>query len=194
MKKRKLNFPENIDRNWTLFLDRDGVINKRIVDDYILEWKQFVFLPGVLTAIKNFSSIFGKVIIVTNQQGIGRNYMTENDLLKIHANMISEIEKTGGSIDAVYFSPYLKESKHFTRKPNVGMGLMAKKDFPSIDFKKSVMAGDSQSDMEFGHRLGMINVLINEDVKTAMQNHEIVSLYFKDLKSFSDYVIKFTDV
>lgn len=192
MKKPRKNFPENIDSSWTLFLDRDGVINKRFPDDYVLEWKQFEFLPGVLSALKNFSAIFGKIIIVTNQQGIGKGYMTEMDLLKIHSRMISEIEKNGAGIDAVYFSPYLKESNHYTRKPNVGMGLMAKKDFPSIDFKRSVMAGDSLSDMEFGHKLGMINVLINGDEKIVKEKMDVIDLYFADLTSFSQYLMKFT--
>lgn len=184
-----MNLLENIDKTWTLFLDRDGVINKRIINDYVLEWNQFEFNLGVLDALKKISTVFGKIIVVTNQQGIGKGYMAELDLMKIHANMISEIETHGGRIDAVYFSPFLKESNHHTRKPNVGMALMAKKDFPSIDFKKSVMAGDSQSDMEFGQRLGMINVLINEDKELGKQYHEIVSLHFPDLKAFSDFLL-----
>ncbi|MFH0865842.1 MAG: HAD-IIIA family hydrolase [Bacteroidota bacterium] len=189
MKKRSTNLSENIDKSWTLFLDRDGVINKRIVNDYVLEWNQFEFQDGALESMKIFSSVFGKIIVVTNQQGIGKGYMTEPDLLKIHANMISVIESKGGRIDAVYYSPFLKESNHLTRKPNIGLALMAKKDFPSIDFKKSVMAGDSHSDMEFGHRLGMINVLINEVPEIAIQNHEIVSMHFTDLKAFSDFLL-----
>jgi histidinol-phosphate phosphatase family protein len=189
MKKRRMNLLENIDNSWTLFLDRDGVINKRIIDNYVLEWNQFEFLPGTLEAMKIFSAVFGKIIIVTNQQGIGKGYMSEPDLMKIHANMISEIETHGGRIDAVYFSPNTKESNHHTRKPNVGMALMAKKDFPSIDFRKSVMAGDSQSDMEFGHRLGMVNVLIHENNEIAKQYHEIVTLHYTDLKAFSDFLL-----
>jgi histidinol-phosphate phosphatase family protein len=190
MKKPRKIFPEVIDRSWTLFLDRDGVINKRIADDYVLEWRQFEFLPGVLASLKNLSAVFGRIIIVTNQQGIGKGYMTENDLQEIHSAMISEIKKNGGGVDAVYFSPFLRETNHYTRKPNVGMGLMAKKDFPVIDFKKSVMAGDSLSDMEFGHRLRMINVLIVENNEITDQSSEIVSLRFDNLLSFSEYIIK----
>lgn len=190
MKKPVKSLPEDITRGWTLFLDRDGVINKRIANDYVLEWKQFEFLPGVLDALKKLSEIFERLVIVTNQQGIGKGYMTETDLLKIHSHMIAAIEEHGGKIDAIYFSPFLKESKHHTRKPNVGMGLKAKKDFPGIDFKKSVMAGDSQSDMEFGHKLGMINVLIREEKEIARHHHEIVSYNFPDLKAFADFLKK----
>jgi histidinol-phosphate phosphatase family protein len=190
MKRHRMNSLKNIDSNWTLFLDRDGVINKRIIDDYVLRWDQFEFLPGVLDAFKIFSSIFGKIIIVTNQQGIGKGYMTEAELLKIHSNMTSAINESAGKIDAVYFSPYLKESNHFTRKPNIGMALKAKKDFPLIDFKKSVMAGDSKSDMEFGHRLGMLNVYINASNKVALDNHKIVDMHFLNLKAFADNLMQ----
>jgi len=174
-----------IDKSWTLFLDRDGVINKQIVDDYVLTWRQFEFIPGVKGAIKILSSVFGKIIIVTNQQGIGRGLMTEKDLSEIHYNMIAEIEKHGGRIDAVYYAPYTPENNYMDRKPNVGMALKAKKDFPEINFKKSVMAGDSISDMEFGHRLGMINVLINKDKAILKKIPELINFAATDLNDFS---------
>lgn len=175
----------SIDKSWTLFLDRDGVINKQNVDDYVLTWGQFEFIPGVLEAIKILSSVFGKIIIVTNQQGIGRGLMTEKDLSEIHSNMIAEIEKHGGRIDAVYYAPYAPENNHLDRKPNVGMALKAKKDFPEINFKKSVMAGDSISDMEFGHRLGMINILISEDKTILKKVPKLINFVVRDLKDFS---------
>ena len=65
-----------IDRGWTLFLDRDGVINRRIVDDYVKSWDQFKFLPGVPDAIKRLAGVFGRIIVVSNQQGIGIGLMT----------------------------------------------------------------------------------------------------------------------
>jgi len=65
-----------IDKSWTLFLDRDGVINKKIDNDYVKAWEQFEFLPGVIEALKILSAKFGKIIIVTNQQGVGRQLMS----------------------------------------------------------------------------------------------------------------------
>src|SRR5512146_1139382 len=97
-----------IDKSWTLFLDRDGVINKRIPGGYVREWQHFEFLPGVKEAMKIFSGLFGHVIIVSNQQGIGKGIMTEKDLEEVHARMISEIERSGGRIDRIYHSPFLE--------------------------------------------------------------------------------------
>jgi len=153
----------NINKTWTLFLDRDGVINKRLVDDYVKILSEFEFLDGVPEALKQFTDLFGRIIVVTNQQGIGKGVYTENDLNMIHHYMIDEIEKHGGKIDKVYHSPYLASENHVWRKPNIGMALQAQKDFPEIDFTKAVMIGDSMSDMEFGRNAGMKTVYINPE-------------------------------
>ncbi|HEU4719400.1 MAG TPA: HAD family hydrolase [Bacteroidia bacterium] len=149
-----------IDKSWTLFLDRDGVINVRFPGDYVKHVGEFGFLPGAKEAIARLSGIFGKIIVVTNQQGIGKGIYTEEDLASIHAHMVSEIEKAGGRIDAVYFAPHLESENSPMRKPGTGMAGQAKKDFPSIDFSRSVMIGDSASDMVFARNAGMKAVFI----------------------------------
>ena len=116
--------------------------------------------------------------------------MTEAKLKGIHSNMIAEIEKHGGRVDAIYFAPYVKESNHVDRKPNVGMALKAKKVFPEIDLKKSIIVGDSKSDMEFGHRLGMIKAFINVDSTFAKSNPVLVDLTAINLLEFSKLLIK----
>ena len=87
-----------IDKSWTLFLDRDGVINVRFPGDYVKRVEEFEFLPGVKQAIAKFSSLFGRIIIVTNQQGISRGVYSHEDLKAIHDHMKSEIEKAGGKL------------------------------------------------------------------------------------------------
>ncbi|MCK9421685.1 MAG: HAD-IIIA family hydrolase [Bacteroidales bacterium] len=174
-----------IDRNWTLFLDRDGTINRRIVDTYAKEWTQFEFIPGVKDAMHAFSEIFGKIIVVTNQQGIGKGLMTEDDVNGIHQKMTLEIEQAGGHIDAIFFSPYLKSDHNFHRKPAVGMALQARKKFPEIRLNRSIMAGDSISDMIFGKRSGMKTVLLSHDPALAKQHPKLVDFFFPDLISFA---------
>lgn len=155
----------NIDKSWTLFLDRDGVINKRLENEYVKHWIEFEFLDGVLDALKFFNPLFGKILVVTNQQGIGKRLYRVEDLELIHKNMLYEISYHGGRIDKVYFSPYLSSENHPTRKPAIGMALKAKKDFPEIDFSKSLMIGDSMSDMEFGKTAGMKTIFISQEPK-----------------------------
>ncbi len=144
----------------TLFLDRDGVINERIVGGYVLTKEQFRFLPGALEAISYLTQQFDRTVVVTNQQGIGKGLFTEKDLDLVHQHMLENIEAAGGKIDKVYYCPKLAKQNAPCRKPNVGMGEAAQKDFPDIIFEKSIMVGDSISDMNFGLRLGMQTVYI----------------------------------
>ena len=154
----------NINKNWTLFLDRDGVINKKIDNDYVKQWIEFEFIEGVLDALKFLNTLFGNIIVVTNQQGIGKKLYRKEDLELIHKNMLYEIAYHGGKIDKVYFSPYLKSENHPYRKPGIGMALKAKEDISTINFKQSIMVGDSMSDMEFGRNAGMKTIYISEEI------------------------------
>jgi histidinol-phosphate phosphatase family protein len=149
-----------IDRTWTLFLDRDGVINKRIFGGYITTPNDFEFLPNAETAIAGFSKYFNRIIVVTNQQGIGKGLMTERNLFEIHSYMCDQIHLVGGKIDKCYFAPNLKGAEEDLRKPKPAMAEMAKFEFPEIQFEHSVMVGDTDSDILFGKNLGMKTVRI----------------------------------
>ncbi len=170
----------NITKDWTLFLDRDGVINKKLDNDYVKHWIEFEFLEGVFEALKKLDTVFGKIVVVTNQQGIGKGLYRTEDLELIHKNMLYEITYLGGRIDKVYFSPYLNSLNHPTRKPGIGMALQAQKDFPDIDFSKSIIVGDSLSDMEFGRNAGMKTVFISEEKK----KDERIDMQFNSLIEF----------
>lgn len=152
-----------IDRDWTLFLDRDGVINRRLEGRYVRSSDEFEFLPGVLDALVEFDKIFNKIVIVTNQQGIGKELMTHEDLGAVHEAMLTTIENYGGRIDAIYYCPHLDVYEPLCRKPAPGMALEAKKDFPEINFKQSIMVGDSITDVQFGNLLGMKTVYIHKE-------------------------------
>ena len=91
--------------------------------------------------------------------------MTEDDLHKIHQHLVQEVQNHGGRIDAIYHAPQLAEENSIMRKPNIGMALKAKEEFSSIDFKKSIMVGDSISDMEFAKNTNMFAVLIGQSEK-----------------------------
>lgn len=178
----------SFDRGWSLFLDRDGVINRRIIGGYVATYSDFAFLDGVLDSLVSLSGIFGRIIVVSNQQGVGKGLMTLAEVREIHAGMQSDVERAGGRIDGIYFSPYLAEENHPDRKPGIGMALRAKQDFPEIDFRRSVMVGDSATDMEFGKRAGMITVLISPDPAGA---GEIQSdLVFPGLSEFTSAIEK----
>lgn len=152
--------PYKIDRSWTLFLDRDGVINKRLIDDYVKNIREFEFLPGVQEALAEFAKVFGRIFVVTNQRGIARGLMTEHDLHLVNEYMLAELQKAGGRIDKVYYCPHDRDENCGCRKPAIGMALKAKQDYPEIDFSKAIMIGDSPSDIEFGENAGMRTIYV----------------------------------
>ena len=149
----------NITSDWTLFLDRDGVINYEKKEDYIRNWSEFNFYPESLTALPLLAQKFNRIIIVTNQKGIGKGWMTDTDLTNIHENMIQSISELGGRIDAIFYCADL-DNESFNRKPQPGMAYQAKDKFPLIDFSKSIMVGNRMSDMEFGRNAGMHTVYL----------------------------------
>ncbi len=174
------------DKTWTLFLDRDGVINTRLIDDYVKSLNEFEFVEGVPQAIAQFTKIFGRIVVVSNQQGIGKGLMTKEMLDTIHNHLCEEVEKAGGKIDKIYYCPHLKKDRSILRKPNIGMGLLARKDFPEIRFKKSLMVGDSISDMEFGKKLKMKTVFIAPDCTEIKHHPHLIDGCEKTLKILAD--------
>lgn len=157
----KINNKIICDNSWTLFLDRDGTINERIMNGYVTKIEEFIFLKGAIKAIDEFSKLFKRIIIVTNQQGIGKGLFSESDLAKVHDHMQSQFIGNKNPIDAIFHCPELKENNPICRKPAPGMAMQAKAKFPEIEFTKSIMVGDTESDIAFGKNLLMKTVLIS---------------------------------
>lgn len=147
--------------NWTLFLDRDGVINTELPDDYVKRPEEFVFEPGALQGLASLAPLFNRIIIVTNQRGVGAGLMTQADLDLVHEMMLLEMKSHRIVIDRIYAATD-KDRQSIRRKPHPFMGHQAKQDFPDIDFSKSVMVGNSRGDIEFGRALGMTTVFIDD--------------------------------
>ncbi len=179
-----LNNRPEVDKSWTLFLDRDGVINVESVGSYITTWDEFKFHDGVLSAMNKLNQVFGNIVVVTNQRGVGKEIMTLATLKEIHANMKSVVAENGGRIDKVYSCTALSDADH-NRKPNIGMGHQAQQDFPEIDFKRSIMVGNSMSDMEFGKRLSMHTVFLTTKYQPVEMPHDIIDEQFSSLNDWA---------
>lgn len=162
-----------VDKSWTLFLDRDGVINVESVGSYITSWDEFKFCDGVLKAIQQFGEIFGRIVVVTNQRGVGRGIMSLDNLREINHNMTEAIANAGGRIDKIYACTAVDDNDH-NRKPNTGMASQAREDFPEIDFKRSIMVGNSLSDMEFGRKLAMHTVFLTTKHEPYQLPHDLI--------------------
>ncbi len=181
------NFKFNAE--WTLFLDRDGVINERIPNEYVKTWEEFKFMPGVLDALSVFAVNFRRIFIVTNQAGIEKGLYSHDDLSQIHEQMMEYIQYHGGRIDEIYYCPFKGDLDPLCRKPNPGMALEAKKDFPDIEFSRSIMIGDSDSDIAFGNNLGMKTILVGNKADNSFAYLNSIPDYRLDsLKDFGDFV------
>ena len=138
-----------------VFLDRDGVINEDI--DYVGTWDRFKFLEGSIEGIKLLNYLGYRIIIVTNQSGIGRGYYSVEDFRKLTTQMLDELSRKGANIDAVFACPhyYSVEKKSCDcRKPKPGMISMAIKKY-NLSTKLSYLVGDKISDIESANAAGI---------------------------------------
>jgi histidinol-phosphate phosphatase family protein len=182
------NWWKKINQDWTLFLDRDGVLNHDVINDYVRNWNQFHFFDTTLPAMKILAEKFSRIIIITNQRGVGIELMSQKDLDNIHLNMIAEIESVQGRIDKIYFCTDTDRLNSTHRKPAIGMGLQAKEDFPEIDFSKSIMVGNNTSDMQFGRKLNMHTVFIDDKKNYNKNPTPEMDLLFDNLFEFAKFL------
>lgn len=169
----------------TLFLDRDGVLNSRIIDGYVCNWTQWEWLPNVLDTLVKLSKIFDTIIVVTNQQGIGKGLFREDDFFEIMETMKKEVEDAGGRLDEYYYCPHLTSDNCRCRKPKIGLAMQALREFPNIDFHQSIMVGDSISDMEFGKSAGMKTFFVSD----SEEKNPFTDIYVRDLADFYEKII-----
>jgi D-glycero-D-manno-heptose 1,7-bisphosphate phosphatase len=139
---------------WTVFLDRDGVLNRKAPDgDYVKSWDEFAWLPGAREAVHLLNIAGALAVVVTNQRGVARGLMRADDVISIHRRMQDELRQLGARLDGIYFCPH-ETGQCRCRKPEIGLFLQARSDFPEIDFSRSFMVGDSLADMEAAYRIG----------------------------------------
>ena len=173
-------FLSQFDTKWSLFLDRDGVINDEVEGDYVRNWESFRFLEGSLNSFPIFAQLFAHIFIVTNQKGVGKGLMSEEDLIKINEGIETCVINEGGFINRIYYCTSTENDSE-CRKPNTGMALQAKNDFPNTNFSRSIMIGNTLSDMQFGKSLGMTTIFIASKKPTPEQPHPLIDLYSPDL-------------
>lgn len=174
----------DVNPHWTLFLDRDGVINVEKNEDYIRNWEEFQFYEESLLAMPILAAKFKTIVIATNQKGIGKGLMTEADLSNIHRNMLAQIHAVGGRIDHIYYCTDL-DNESPNRKPQPGMAFQAQSQFPTINFKESIMVGNRPSDMYFGKNAGMNTVYLNTTHPETPNNHPAIDIRFDTLLDFA---------
>ena len=166
-----------------LFLDRDGVLNRRIAGDYVRNWSQWEWLPDAKEAVAQLSQQYAHTFVVSNQQGIGKGLFTMTDADDIHQHVLAEVSAAGGHIDRVYVCPDLKDSGSPNRKPAIGMALQAQQDYPDVQLTDSVMIGDSVSDMQFGWQAGMRCIYLTNGEPVPAEVRDYTDILSENLTS-----------
>jgi D-glycero-D-manno-heptose 1,7-bisphosphate phosphatase len=145
-----------------IFVDRDGVINCRRPDDYVLNWSQFVFMPGIREALKQLSSLGLPMIIISNQAAVGKGLLDPAGLEEITTRMNEVLLGDGTSLAAAYYCTHRIEDHCPCRKPKPAMLFSAAADI-NIDLSRSIFIGDSDTDVQAARAGGCKPVLLGSD-------------------------------
>ena len=141
----------------TIFLDRDGVINKEV--RYLFRLSDFEFIDGVFDACLYFQKLSYKIIIISNQSGIARGYYNENDYQKLTKWMLGQFNDNGINILDIFYCPHSPESLCECRKPKPGMLIEAEYKY-NISMKDSWMIGDKETDIKAANLAGITNTIL----------------------------------
>jgi D-glycero-D-manno-heptose 1,7-bisphosphate phosphatase len=150
-------------RRPTVFLDRDGVMNRKPPRAcYVRTWEEFEWLPGAKEVLVRLRQAGYRVILISNQAGVARGAMTEADVLDIHRRMVRDATQAGGGIDAVYFCPHNWEDGCDCRKPKPGMLFQAQRDF-NLDLTRTWFIGDDERDAMAADAAGSPSALVSDE-------------------------------
>ena len=143
-----------------VFIDRDGVVNERPGDGYVLAWEEFRWRPDAIAALRVLEEAHIPAIVVSNQSCVGRGLLAEGDLVDIMRRMTERLEHEGAPLQAWYCCPHAPDDGCDCRKPKPGMLLRAIGEF-RFDASKSHMIGDTATDIAAGETAGCVAHLID---------------------------------
>jgi D-glycero-D-manno-heptose 1,7-bisphosphate phosphatase len=184
-------------KNIGVFLDRDGTINEEV--DYLTSPNDLRLIPGSTDAIREAKNAGFKVFITTNQSGVARGFITEEQLTRIHKTLIEKLQEDNAHLDAIYYcphhpeigeAPYRKDCE--CRKPNTGMLIRAAKEF-NLDLTKSFVVGDMMIDVQTGNNAGAISILVltgygQKELELCRHNNVHIDYVAKDLLDAIQYI------
>ena len=169
----KIFFREAFDaaKGPAIFIDRDGVINCRRPGDYVLDWSQFVFVPGIREALKQLSSLGLPMIVISNQAAVGKGLLDPAGLDEITARMNAALVADGTSLAAAYYCPHKIADDCPCRKPKAALLFSAAADF-NIDLGRSVFIGDSETDVQAARAAGCTPLLLGAGLHAEAGSEE----------------------
>ncbi len=177
-----------------VFLDRDGVLNPHIPGGYLLRAEDVTLLPGVAAAVRRLNDTGLRVVVISNQQGVGKGLMTRGDLAAIEQRMAELLHfEAGAFLNGCYYSTELAGEDSHRRKPSPGMLLEAAADF-GLTLANTIFAGDSATDIAAGHAAGVGRtvLLLSGGIRAYADSDFLPApdLVFPELASFVDWVLE----
>jgi len=164
-----------------IFLDRDGVLIENR-SDYVRDWSQVRIFSKAIEALSLVSAKRYKVVIITNQSGIGRKFISAETAHEINQKLVDVIEESGGQIDGVYMCPHRPEEQCSCRKPRPGLILQAAREL-ALDLQRSWMIGDAWSDLLAGKDAGIHGIIM---VRTGRGTEQLLQ---PAPESVGDYLV-----
>jgi D-glycero-D-manno-heptose 1,7-bisphosphate phosphatase len=152
--------PPDCDPRPAIFLDRDGVINERVVDGYVTKWEEFRFIKGMPEAVSSLARLDLPILVVSNQACVGKGLLDEPQLERITRAFVAALEMAGDRVDGVYYCPHRSDERCSCRKPMPGLLQQASRDW-RVDLGRSVLVGDSLTDLEAASTVNCRAVLFN---------------------------------
>ncbi|MCO6429947.1 MAG: D-glycero-beta-D-manno-heptose 1,7-bisphosphate 7-phosphatase, partial [Deltaproteobacteria bacterium] len=169
-----------------VFLDRDGTINEHV--DYLHQPERYRILPGALEAIREMREAGFRIVVITNQPGIGTGYFSKDDFFKVNKKLLEEASARGVAFDRIFFCPHSKGDNCNCRKPKPAMIERAIREL-NIDRRGSFVIGDMTSDIEAARRAGIKSILVKTGRGGTDQLYDVVPDYIvSDLQSAAEIV------
>jgi heptosyltransferase-2 len=183
----------NVLEGYTVFLDRDGTLNED--PGYLKSAADLKLLPGVAAGLARLKSAGARLVVVTNQSGIGRGFLTLKDLEAVHARLQGLLEQDDAALDAIYFCPHHPNHGCLCRKPARGMVDRAVAEL-HIDLRRSYVIGDHARDMQLARAVGAKAILITQ-ATVDQQSHEALQaqqavphVIAKSMTEAADWILK----
>ena len=144
--------------NIAIFLDRDGVIIEN-QPNYVRSWAEVKFIPGAISALARLKNGPYKIVIITNQAGIGRGVLSHSAVEEINERLQQVILSEDGRVDGIYVCPHKPEDGCSCRKPQPGLIHQAAHHL-NLDLERSILIGDNISDLQAGQAAGVGQVVL----------------------------------
>jgi D-glycero-D-manno-heptose 1,7-bisphosphate phosphatase len=172
-----------------IILDRDGVINEDSAE-YIKSPQEWIAIPGSLDAIAKLNRADHKVVVATNQSGVGRGLYDEETLARIHEKMQNELSKVSGHIDGIFYCPHKPEDNCSCRKPKPGLFFQIAAQFPT-DFSDAIAIGDTLRDLEAAQAVGCKAFLVKtgNGLLTLENKPQLKNPVFENLAAAVEFIL-----